>query len=305
MLLPYDLKEWLPANHIVHFTIAAAEMVPVEQFVVNERGSGDEVGAEIERLTELKAKMRVAQEGIEKRARERAEREHKEYEDKVRDRNERNGSSKGRFIKKPKEEPVDTEQANLTDADSRIMRKNKRSEYFQGYNAQAVVDADGTMLVVGCRVTNNASDADELARDIAAIPTVLGKPTTALADKGYASEKPVGAVQEQEIEVLVSVTKETDHSPRRHDFRPKKDPLPPAPEKPNQLQWVKLMDVMGTDEAKKPYRLRKQSVEPVFGIVKQILGFRQFLLRGLEKVELEWELVLCAYNLKRLAVLCS
>ena len=393
MLLPYDLKEWLPTNHIVHFTIEAAEMVPVDQFVVNERGSGDEqyhphmllalllycyshgifssrriekatwsdvavryicanrhpdhdtictfrvrnkaaiseaflrilvlakemnilklgtvsvdgsrikanasihksirydrareleqelkteidellvraeredkvkdergdeVDTELERLTELKAKMRAAQEEIEKRARERAERERKEYEEKVRNRNDRNGKSKGRFIKESKNPQVDAEQANMTDADSRIMRKNNHSEYFQGYNAQAVVDADGTMLVIASRVTNNASDSDELARDIAAIPAVLGKPTTALADKGYASEKPVKNVQDQEIAVLVSVTRETDH-----------------------LQWVRLMaEAMGTDEAKKLYRLRKQSVEPVFGIVKQILGFRQFLLRG-------------------------
>lgn len=439
LLLPHDLKEWLPANHIVHFTIEAAAMVPVSQFVVNERGSGDEqyhphmllalllycyshgifssrriekatwsdvavryicvnahpdhdtictfrvrnkaaiseaflrilvlakemkilklgtvsvdgsrikanasihksirydrareleqelkieidgllaraesedkvkdergdeVEAELARLTELKAKMRAAQEEIEKRARERAELERKEYEEKIRDRNDRSGRSKGRFIKEPEEGPVDTEQANLTDAESRIMRKNNRSEYFQGYNAQAVVDAEGTMLVVASRVTNNSSDADELAIDIAAIAAALGKPMTVLADRGFASEKPVQAVQGQEITVLVPVTKETDHSARRHDFRRKENPGPPVGDKPNQMQWVKLMVAsMGTDEAKRLYRLRKQSVEPVFGIVKQILGFRQFLLRGLEKVNLEWELVLCAYNLKRLAVL--
>lgn len=439
MLLPHDLKEWLPANHIVHFTIEAAAMVPVSQFVVNERGSGDEqyhphmllalllycyshgifssrriekatwsdvavryicvnqhpdhdtictfrirnkaaiseaflrilvlakemkilklgtvsvdgsrikanasihksirydrareleqglkveidellaraesedkvkdergdeVDAELARLTELKAKMRSAQEEIERRAKERAELERKEYEKKVSDRNDRSGGSKGRFIKEPKEGPADTEQANLTDAESRIMRKNKRSEYFQGYNAQAVVDAEGTMLVVASRVTNNASDSDELALDIAAIPADLGKPATVLADRGFASEKPVKDVLEQDIAVLVPVDKETNHSGRRHDFRPRKEPAPPAGAKPYQLQWVKLMaETMGTDEAKRLYRLRKQSVEPVFGIVKQILGFRQFLLRGLEKVNLEWELVLCAYNLKRLAAL--
>jgi transposase len=439
LLLPYDLKEWLPANHIVHFTIEAAAMVPVGQFIVNERGSGDEqyhphmllalllycyshgilssrriekatwsdvavryicanqhpdhdtictfrvrnkiaiseaflrilvlakemkilklgtvsvdgsrikanasihksirydrarelerelqieidellaraesedkvkderddeVEIELERLAVLKAKMRVAQEEIEKRARERAELEREEYEKKVRDRNDRNGKSKGPFVKEPKEGPVDTEQANLTDAESRIMRKNNRSEYFQGYNAQAVVDADGTMLVVASRVTNNSSDSGELAVDIAAIPAALGKPMTVLADRGFASENPVQAVQDRAIAVLVPVTKETNQYDRRHDFRPRKDPGPPAGDKPYQMQWVRLMaEAMGTDEAKRLYRLRKQSVEPVFGIVKQILGFRQFLLRGLEKVELEWELVLCAYNLKRLAVL--
>ena len=194
------------------------------------------------------------------RAKDRAEREQEAYEKKVRDRNDRNGKSKGRFIKEPKDTPEDTEQANLTDADSRIMRKSKRSEYIQGYNAQAVVDVD-------------------------AIPEAVGTPATVLADKGYASE----AAQ----------------SPRRHDFRPVMKAPPSKTEKPYEIEWVKDMrSTMATDEAKNLYRLRKQSVEPVFGIIKQALGFRQFLLRGLGKVELEWKLVTCACNLKRQCALC-
>jgi transposase len=293
MLLPYDLKEWLPANHIVHFTIAAAEMVPVEQFVVNERGSGDEQYHPHMLLALL---LYCYSHGI----------------------------FSSRRI----------EEATWSDVAVRYICANRHPDHdtictFRIRNKVAISEAFlrilvlakemkilklGTVSVDGSRIKANASihksirydRARELEQELKLeIDELLARAESEDKVKDERGDE-VGAVQEQEIEVLVSVTKETDHSPRRHDFRPKKDPLPPAPEKPNQLQWVKLMaDVMGTDEAKKLYRLRKQSIEPVFGIVKQILGFRQFLLRGLEKVELEWELVLCAYNLKRLAVLCS
>jgi hypothetical protein len=262
---------------------------------------GDEVESELARLTDLRAKMREAQKKLEEQAKERARLEQKEYEDKVRRRNDREGRGKGRHIKEPENTPATTDQVNLTDSDSRIMRKSKRSEYIQGYNAQAVVDAEGTMLVLGARVTNNASDANELVLDIESIPKEIGKPMAVLADSGYASEIPVENIKARGIEVLVSVN---EHLPRRHDFRPTREVVPDSSEKPYQKEWIKEMSLkMSGDEARRRYRLRKQTVEPVFGIVKQAMGFRQFLLRGIENVENEWRLVLCAYNLKRLAVL--
>jgi transposase len=440
LLLPHDIKEWVPANHIVHFTIEAAEMVPVDQFVVNERGSGDEqyhphmllalllycyshgifssrriekatwsdvavryicvnrhpdhdtictfrvrnkvaiteaflrilllaremkilkvgtvsvdgskikanasihksirydrageleqelsleiaqlltkaesedkvkdergddLNPELERLTILREKMKKAQEIIEARARERARLEQEEYERKVRERNDKPKGHKGPPIKKPDEAPRKAEQANLTDPDSRIMRKSRRSEYTQSYNAQAVVDAEGTMLVLGACVTNRTCDANELVVDLASIPNEVGTPTRVLADNGFANEKPVKALQSEGIEVLIPISSESTWQERRHDFRPKRaKAIDPVKETPRQLTWIKAMaETMKTDEARRLYRLRKQSVEPVFGIVKQAMGFRQFLLRGIEKVDLEWRLVLCAYNLKRLAVL--
>jgi transposase len=440
LLLPYDLRDWIPSNDIVHFTIEAAELVPVERFNVNENGTGDEqyhphmllalllycyshgvfssrrieratytdvavryicankhpdhdtictfrvrnkdavaeaflqilllakemnilkVGTvsvdgskikanasmhksirydrageleqelnleiaelltkaesedkvkdergddldpELERLTILRAKMRKAQETIEERTRERARLEQEEYERKVRERNDKPKGHKGPPIKKPDEEPRETEQANLTDPDSRIMRKSRRSEYTQSYNAQAVVDAEGTMLVLGACVTNRTCDANELVVDLASIPKELGVPTRVLADNGFANEKPVKALQTAGIEVLIPISSESTWQERRHDFRPKRaKAINPVKETPRQLMWIKAMaETMKTDEARHQYRLRKQSVEPVFGIVKQAMGFRQFLLRGMEKVDLEWRLVLCAYNLKRLAAL--
>ena len=182
------------------------------------------------------------------------------------------------------------------------MRKSRRSEYTQSYNAQAVVDAEGTMLVLGARVTNHAGDANELVLDIASVPAELGAPTRVLADMGFANEKPVGTLQDASIEVLIPMASESAWQERRHDFRPKKAKA--GKEETHQLEWVKAMaETMRTDEARRLYRLRRQSVEPVFGIVKQVMGFRQFLLRSPEKADLEWRLVLCAYILKRLAVL--
>ncbi len=124
-----------------------------------------------------------------------------------------------------------------------------------------------------------------------------------LADAGYASEVPVKQLLSQGVEVLVSVASESVRQPRKFDFRP----LALTQEKPhkkNRKKWVvEMKEAMEKDRAKELYKKRKITVEPVFGIIKQVLGFRQFLLRGLKKVNLEWQLVSCAYNLKRLAVL--
>jgi hypothetical protein len=167
-----------------------------------------------------------------------------------------------------------------------------------------VVDADGTQLVVGCRVSNRVSDSTELENDMDTVDPSLGKVATVLADAGYVSETQVVRTQQKGIEVLMAIGR-YEQQGRRHDFRPPKEPKPqPAGPRPHELAWVTNMrETMKTVRARDLYRKRKQTVEPVFGTIKHALGFRQFLLRGLEKVELEWKMVACAYNLKRLAVL--
>ena len=116
----------------------------------------------------------------------------------------RTGRAKGKHPKPPDETPRADEQSNLSDPDSRLMRKSKQHEYRQAYNAQAVVDAGGSQLIVGARVTNGASDRNELVADIAAIPAVLGRPATVLADNGYANGDEVAALAESDIEALVA-----------------------------------------------------------------------------------------------------
>ena len=250
---------------------------------------------ELSRRDKLRAKLDRACAELERRAQARADSERAEYERKVAARERRTGSRKGRHIAPPTEAPEAKAQINLTDADSALMRKSRRHEYRQAYNAQAAVDADGSQLVLGARVSVCASDRNELVADVDAIPLALGAADRVLADSGYATGSEVSQLAGRGVEVLVATGAEGQR--RRHDFRPE----PPEPQaKEPQADWIKSMqEKMALPEHRAHYRLRKQTVEPVFGIVKQAMGFRQFLLRGLEKVEGEWALVTLAYNCRR------
>ena len=251
---------------------------------------------ELKRRETLKSKLDKACAKLAHRAKAQAASERAEYERKLAAQEKRECRRKGGRIKPPKDVPEDKEQINLTDSDSALMRKNKRSEYQQCYNVQAVVDAEGSQLVVGNRVSDCASDRNELVADVDSMPDALGSPERVLADNGYATGTEVAQLEGRGLEVLVAVGAQDRR--RAHDFRP------PAPEKPirePKAAWLKRMqEKMSSDANRAHYRLRKQTVEPVFGIVKQAMGFRQFLLRGSEKVQGEWALVTLAYNCKRL-----
>jgi hypothetical protein len=118
-----------------------------------------------------------------------------------------------------------------------------------------------------------------------------------LGDSGYAQEEAVTALQARDIEVLVAVSR--PEGERRYDFRPPRQNAKPPPE--IKAEWRKEMQArMQTEEAKAKYKRRKCTAEPVFGIIKNVLGFTRFLLRGIENVKAEWLLVTLAYNCKRL-----
>lgn len=264
---------------------------------------GQTLPEEIRRREALKTKLEQARHRLEQRAKEKAQSEQAEYERKVKAREKRKGSAKGGEIKKPKSAPEPTDQDNLTDPDSRLMRKNKRSAYEQSYNVQAAVDADGSQLIVNAYVSQCASDRTELVPCIEGIPAFLGIPTTVLADNGYLNENQVRTLEGDgptpKMNVLVSVCAEAKQLRRKHDFRPqpKETHSPPV----IRSAFVREMkERMERDESRAQYRLRKQTVEPVFGIIKKWMGFTQFLLRGLEKVNGEWKLLALAYNTKRL-----
>jgi len=251
---------------------------------------------EIARRAALRDQLDAARRRLEAQAQARAEAERADYEAKVAARAQRKGRAKGRHIKPPDETPRADEQSNLSDPDSRLMRKSKKHEYRQAYNAQAVVDAEGSQLILGNRISQCASDRNELVADIAAIPAALGRPETALADSGYANGDEVESLAEAGIEALVA-TGSQGHR-RTHDFRPAKAQAPPKEPK---AAWLKAMAAkLESDEGRALYRLRQQTVEPVFGIIKAVLGFTQFSLRGRDKVAGEWDLVALAYNCKRL-----
>lgn len=244
----------------------------------------------------LRAELEAARDRLEVQARARAETERAAYEAKVAAREQRQGRARGKHPKQPVATPGPGEQSNLSDPDSRLMRRSKQHEYRQAYNAQAVVDAEGSQLILGARVSQCASDRNGLGPNIAAIPAALGRPQIALADNGFANGDEVARLAERGVEALVATGAEGRR--RRHDFRPAKNGAPPKEPK---APWLQAMAAkLASEHGRALYTRRQQTVEPVFGIIKAVLGFTRFSLRGQGKVAGEWHLVALAYNCKRL-----
>lgn len=171
--------------------------------------------------------------------------------------------------------------------------------YEQAYNAQATV-AVGSMLVVSSDVVQSSNDKQQIEpmlERLAALPEALGKVETLLGDSGYFSEANVEACARAEIAPLIAPGRERHHRSWKDRFAE----APPAPPDPTPLQA--MTHRLATPEGRKAYALRKQTPEPVFGIIKSVMGFRQFSLRGLEKVKGEWSLVTMAWNIKRMFAL--
>lgn len=259
--------------------------------------NGQSIPEEIARRENLKRKIQAAREYLENKAKDRALAEQPEYEDKVRKREGR--KNKGRNIHPPKDTPDDREQVNLTDHDSRLMRKSKRDGYTQSCNAQAAVDADGSQLILSHHITTCASDANELEPSVNAIPASIGTPEKVLADTGYANADMIERMEKNGKDLYVAVSRNAGNSQRRYDFRP--ESVTVRPEKNiADPRMLAMKEKLSTEEGKRIYAKRKHTVEPVFGIIKQVIGYRQTLLRGFEKVSGDWELVCLAYNFKRL-----
>jgi transposase len=240
---------------------------------------------------------------IEARAKERFQREQAEYEAKVaaREAKEKESGKKpgGKPPEPPSSTPLPKEQVNLTDEDSRIMKVHGGG-FEQCYNAQAAV-ATGNMLVVATEVTQAANDKEQLlpmVEQLAALPEPLGQVEEAVVDNGYLSAANVDGCVKAGIEPLIAMGREPHHSGLLERF------AAAAPEPPAQATAMqKMAHRLKTPEGKKTYGLRKQTVEPVFGIIKSVMKFRQFLLRGLQNVRGEWDLVTMAWNIKRLFAL--
>ena len=263
----------------------------------SESDQGQRLPRELTHHEKLKEKLQKAKQTLERRAKQKAKAEQPAYEAKVEARNKRKASSKGRIIKPPQKEPEPSDQINLSDEDSELMRTNKRSAYIQGYNAQAVVDADGSQLVLGARVSQCASDCNELSADLESMPEQLPKPATILVDSGYENMDQIAEVEQAGATVYCSMGQEREYHQPRYDFKPpKQKKATPIKEK----RRLAMAERMASEESREIYRKRKQTVEPVFGIIKEVLGFRRFHLRGLAKVETEWHLVCLGYNFKRL-----
>jgi transposase len=254
---------------------------------------------EIKRREDRIAKLKQAKQVIETRAKERLKEEQAAYEAKLAERRAKEAATgrktRGKEPKPPKEGPSSKDQYNFTDPESRIMKTG--SGFQQCYNVQAAVEVE-TMLVVGRHVSTAPNDKQQLIPALAAVSPAVGEVANALTDSGYYSENAVLTVEnEDKGPTVYAAMKRQAHGRSIEQLEKREDPpLPPANATVAEVMVHRLETVPG----KELYRLRKQTVEPVFGIIKEALGFRRFHLRGLDKAELEWTLVTTSYNLKRL-----
>ena len=263
---------------------------------------GLSIPAELARREQRLAAIAAAKTKIEERAAERHAREQADYEAKLAARAVKAAATgkapRGKAPSPPQPGPRPTDQINLTDEDSRIMPV-AGGGFEQCYNAQAMVDTE-TMLVLVPAVTQAPNDKPQVVpmlERLQALPEGLNQPEQLSADAGYCSADNVDACEQAGIEPLIALGRERHHPPITERFT---EPAAlPADATPVQRMGQRLK----TRAGRAAYALRKQTVEPVFGIIKSVMGFRQFLTRGLDNVQNEWTLVCLAWNLKRMAVL--
>ena len=263
---------------------------------------GMDIPEELKRRKQRLAAIDQAKEEIKARAQERFEREQAEYEEKIARRKAyeeaTSRKARGKAPTPPTPGPRSKDQVNLTDEESRIMPSSSGG-FEQGFNAQAGVDVD-THIIVEQHVTQNTNDKQEIEpalAKIAALPEELGEVETLLADTGYFSKGNVEQCNDANIEPLIPEKRQKHNLPLKERF--KEDPEPVH--NPTPVQAMKHR--MNTKEGKALYAKRKSTVETVFGIIKQVQGFRQFMLRGFASVQSEWALVCIGWNLKRMHAL--
>jgi len=260
----------------------------------NEHGPdkrGDELPDHIKAKVKKLLRMQESMARLELEAKAEAERLAKERQEKARE--------KGRDLDGPKPKalsgvPKDKAQSNFTDPESRIM-KTAGGAYEQGYNCQAAVDAE-SQVVVACCVTSKQNDHGELVPLVDVIKGQTGTyPTELSADAGYCSEANLEALEDRGVNAYIATGRQ------KHG-----QSSATSSEKPPQGALTKAMRAkLRRGGWRSRYRLRKQSVEPVFGQIKEARGFRRFLLRGLVKVTGEWSLLCTAHNLLKLAAVRS
>jgi len=258
-----------------------------------------EIALREERLLNLAQAKAV----LEARAEERYEVEKAEHEAKLREREEKakrtGGKPRGPWPKPPTKGPRAKDQYNFSDPDSRIMKNSNNKGFDQHYNVQVAVDQD-CRLIVGNTLSNHASDREEAIPTVNAIPAKVGKPKAAALDNGYWSPTNVEGLQGRGIEPYIATGRDSHYQSWQERFA--QQPEPP-PEDASLI--VKMAYKLRTVVGKQIYGLRKSTVEPVIGIIKETLGFRQFSLRGMLVAAGEWCLVCLAYNLKRLHILMT
>ena len=239
---------------------------------------GDELPEELQRRETRLQRIREAKKALEARAREEAKAEGKPVDE---------------------AKPQAKEQYNFTDPESRIMKSSSEG-FVQAYNAQIAVEPE-LQLIVGQEVTQAANDKEQVEPMVQAIETQSGqRPQEMLADKGYCSEKNLEYLEaaqkpQKKIEAYLATGRQ------KHGERvvAPRGPLPKAATRVERMTR-KLQTMAGAAI----YAARKGIVEPVFGQIKQVRGFRRFSMRGLAKVKAEWALVCATHNILKLYRLC-
>jgi len=248
---------------------------------------GDEMPEHVKSAVRKLAKVRAAKAKLEREAKEKAERLAAQRAAKQEQTGEK---PRGREPKALGAVPEDKAQSNFTDPQSRIMKT--RNGYEQAYNAQAGVDA-ADQVIVSADVVVRQNDGDELVPMVEQIEANTGaKPAQVSADAGYCSEENLTALEKRKIDAYVATGRQKHGSASATG----------GEEKKKGARVTAMREKLRAGGWKSPYRLRKQTVEPVFGQIKEARGFRRFLHRGLAKVRAEWRLVCTAHNLLKLAV---
>src|SRR5205085_10536884 len=261
------------------------------------------VHEEIARRQDRLTRLAEAKAGIEARAQERTATEQADDEARLAQRAERERTTGRRTGGRPPTPPVpgprDGDQYNFTDPESRIMKSSTHAGFEQDYNAQVAVD-QASLLIVGWALSNHPNDSQEAEPTLAAIPSEIGTPEAAALDAGYFGPATLAACAKRGIEPYIATGRDPHHASWQQRFAPLPDP--PLEDASSQVKMAyKLKTALG----KTVYGARKCTVEPVIGIIKEVLGFRQFSLRGEQAAAGEWCLVCLAFNLKRLHTLLA
>lgn len=282
-------------------------MQRAEQADAQEAKDGLDIPAELTRREDRKAARQQARQVIEARARELAAAKQADYAAKQAQRQARHDAGqkpRGPKPKPPSAPPEPKAQYNFTDPQSSIMKAGSGQPFEQAYNAQAAVDH--AMLIVGAQVSVVPNDKRELVPTMAALsPVIASEVSAVLVDSGFYREEAVQTIEQNPDgtptgRTVYAAVGKSSHHKTVADLLPQ--PEPPAPG-PTASAKEKMAHRLKTKTGQQLYKLRQQTVEPVFGIIKEVLGFRRFSLRGHATVSLEWVLICVSYNFKRLFAL--
>jgi transposase len=300
----YMTKEIARLEAEIEQLLTDAERLDAEQDAAQGSRRGDELPDELRRREDRLAQIRAAKARLEAEARAAAEAEQRRRDEAQAQREAEGRNRRGKAPAPVDPTPEDKAQTNFTDPDARIMKQsNKGFDY--SYNAQAVVDGED-QIIVAAEVTQAANDKQQampmaqaaldnleaagIPRPTAADGTPTPIPNT--ADTGYFSEDAVAGLEAIGMDPYVAVERQ-----KHHEAAVASEPTAPAAEASVK---EKMQHKLGSAVGKALYAARKHIVEPVFGQIKSARGIRQFLLRGLEKVSAEWQLICLTHNLLKI-----